>query len=146
MDDLLDLNWSSPTSSTAQKHTPQPQKPRDAFSDLLNTNTAPKPVDISKLSLLEQQRMKQQQQQQQPSSASGSPWLTPIQATTPNSSTTPKYSPSATPPPPVAPTTSFLGQTSTTSTTSSSFEDLLNPFGANSKKVNQDRSTPLNQL
>lgn len=149
MDDLLDLNWSAPTSSTQanKPQAPRSQKPRDAFADLLNT--PPKPVDTSKLSLLEQQRLKAQQQQ--PPSTSGSPWLTPIQANTPKLSTTPRYSPTATPSPPAAAlahtTASSLRQNSITSASSSSMEDLLNPFASNNnKKVNQDRGTPLNQL
>jgi hypothetical protein len=138
MDDLLDLNWSAPASSTVKQPVPKAPLPKDAFADLLNT--PPKPVDSSKLSMVEQQRMQQQRQQ---SSTPSSPWLTPIQATTPSSST-PKYNSSATPPS----TASFLEtKHSTSNTTSSSFEDLLNPFGSNnSKKLNQDRNTPLNQL
>lgn len=131
MDDLLDLNWSSPSSSSVKPSAPIPQKPRDAFADLLNTT--PKPVDTSKLSLVEQQRM-------QKSNASNSPWLTPIQASTPltsaSTSSTPRY---ATPPP-----SSFLETKPSSNTTS--FEDLLSPFGNSSIKTPNDRNTPLNQL
>lgn len=135
MDDLLDLNWSSPSSSSARPSAPKPQKPqkpRDAFADLLNTT--PKPVEISNLSLVEQQRMQQ-------SNVSNSPWLTPVQASapiTPTSRTsTPRY---PTPPPP----SSFLDIKQSSS--KASFEELLSPFGGNSIKPQSDRNTPLNQL
>jgi hypothetical protein len=139
MDDLLDLNWSAPSSSnTVKQPIPTSQKPKDAFADLLSTT--PKPVDVSKLSLIERQRM---QQQQQASSTLSSPWLTPTQAITPVSSTTNTARSS--------PTSSHLKAVHNhkplaASATSSSFEDLLNPFGSSNKKLDQDRNTPLNQL
>lgn len=140
MDDLLDLNWSAPSSSnTVKQPVPTSQKPKDAFANLLSTT--PKPVDISKLSLIEQQRI---QQQQRTSSHSSSPWLTPTQATTPASSTgnTAKSSPTSLHMKATHTNKHLAPSTSTTT----SFEDLLNPFGGISKNLDQDKNTPLNQL
>ncbi|KAL9539078.1 hypothetical protein MBANPS3_010478 [Mucor bainieri] len=144
MDDLLDLSWSAPASSTPKQQPPQqPQKPKDAFADLLSSSTSrPKPVDVSKLSLVERQKLQQQQQQQQqPSSSTSSPWLTPTRATTPLSPSNPtsRYTP---------PSSSLLEAKqapSASNTNASSFENLLDPFGS-SKRQADDRSTPLNQL
>lgn len=138
MDDLLDLSWSAPSTAVKQQPSQKPEKPKDAFADLLSSSTAPKPVDVSKLSLIERQKL--QQQQQQPSNSS-SPWLTPTQATTPlsPSNNTSRYTPSS---------SSILEAKqapSTSNTNSSSFENLLDPFGS-SKRQTDDRSTPLNQL
>lgn len=135
MDDLLDLSWSAP-SSTIKQTTQKPEKPKDAFADLLSTT--PKPVDTSKLSLVERQKL--QQQQKQPSNSS-SPILTPIRATTPASPSinTSRYTPSS--------TSKFeVKLAPTANTNSSSFENLLDSFGSINKKQNEDRSTPLNQL
>ncbi|KAI7868369.1 uncharacterized protein EV154DRAFT_136345 [Mucor mucedo] len=136
MDDLLDLNWSSPTSSSVRPSAPKPQKPRDAFADLLNTT--PKPVDTSKLSLAEQQRMQQ-------SNGTHSPWLTPTQApatlASASRSSTPGYS--TTPPPATA---VYSNSDLTQSSNKASFENLLSPFSGNSTKTQSDRNTPLNQL
>jgi hypothetical protein len=137
MDDLLDLNWSAPSSSnTIKQPVPTSQKPKDAFASLLSTT--PKPVDISKLSLIERQRM----QQQKASSTSSSPWLTPTQATTPVSSTanTARSSPTA------SHLKAVHSNKPLATATTSSFEDLFNPFGSNNKKLDEDRNTPLNQL
>ncbi|GAN10180.1 UBA/TS-N domain-containing protein [Mucor ambiguus] len=139
MDDLLDLSWSAPASSTVKPQpSQQPQKPKDAFADLLSSSTTPKPVDISKLSLVERQKL--QQQQQQPSNTS-SPWLTPTQATTPLSPSnhTSRYTP------PSSSTLEAKQAPSASDTNTSSFENLLDPFGS-SKRQTDDRSTPLNQL
>lgn len=152
MDDLLDLNWSSPASSNVKQPTPKVQKPKDAFADLLSTT--PKPVDTSKLSLIEQQQLQQQQQQQrqQQQSPSGSSWLTPTQATTPTFSSTPLSStPISATPVSSGPKYAHSSQSSflehkQSSTTASSFEDMLNPFGGNTKRAEQGRNTPLNQL
>ncbi|KAL7329899.1 auxilin-like clathrin-binding protein required for normal clathrin function [Mucor circinelloides] len=138
MDDLLDLSWSAPSTAVKQQPSQKPEKPKDAFADLLSSSTTPKPVDVSKLSLIERQKL--QQQQQQPSNSS-SPWLTPTQATTPlsPSNNTSRYTPSS---------SSILEAKqapSTSNTNSSSFENLLDPFGS-SKRQTDDRSTPLNQL
>lgn len=159
MDDLLDLSWSEPKASSVSQPVKKTQGPRDAFADLLNTS--PKPVDKTKLSLLEQQRLQQQQQNQEKSNTS-SPWLIPTQAATPPStiplSSTPisssTYSPTSFSSVPIAsvrPTqtnSSLLGSnlSTKTTTTTSSFEDLLNPFGSNIRKNEQGRNTPLNQL
>ncbi|KAF1796921.1 hypothetical protein V8B55DRAFT_1484136 [Mucor lusitanicus] len=139
MDDLLDLSWSAPSSSAVKQQPPQkPQKPKDAFADLLSSSTTPKPVDISQLSLVERQKL--QQQQQQPSNTS-SPWLTPTQATTPLSPSnhTSRYTP------PSSSTLEAKQAPSANNTNTSSFENLLDPFGS-SKRQTDDRSTPLNQL
>ncbi|KAK4514482.1 uncharacterized protein ATC70_002079 [Mucor velutinosus] len=139
MDDLLDLSWSAPSSSTVKQQPPQkPEKPKDAFADLLSSSTASKPVDISKLSLVERQKL--QQQQQQPSNTS-SPWLTPTQGTTPLSPSnhTSGYIP------PSSSTLEAKQTPSANNTNASSFENLLDPFGS-SKRQTDDRSTPLNQL
>ncbi|CEP18967.1 hypothetical protein [Parasitella parasitica] len=144
MDDLLDLSWSEPPRSsssstfTAQKSSQtKPEKPKDAFADLLATT--PKPVDISKLSLIERQKL--QQQQQQPSNTS-SPWLTPIQATTPISP--PNNTSRLTPPP--ALTSPAINKAPISNTNSSSFENLLSSFGSNNRNQDAGKSTPLNQL
>lgn len=158
MDDLLDLSWSAPKASSVKQPVKKTQEPRDAFADLLNTS--PKPVDKTKLSLLEQQRLQQQQNQEK--SNTSSPWLIPTQAATPPStvplSSTPisssTYSPtsfSSVPIASVGPThtnSSLLGSNlpAKSTTTTSSFEDLLNPFGSNIRKNEQGRNTPLNQL
>ncbi|KAI9470080.1 MAG: hypothetical protein EXX96DRAFT_588728 [Benjaminiella poitrasii] len=137
MDDLLDLNWSAP-SSTVKQSIPK-EKPEDAFADLLSTPS--KPADISKLSLIEQQLLKQQQQQN-----SESPWLTPIQASPlPKASALPKDNTSTYTP---SPTASFSENNKQKPPTSSlSFDNLLDPFGTNTeKKQDQNRNTPLNQL
>lgn len=134
MDDLLDLNWSSPAPSNVKQPVRKTQKPKDAFADLLNSTS--KPVDTSKLSLAEQQQM---QQSNNSSNMSNSPWLTPIKASTPvNSNPTPSPLRSISP--------STFTETIQSSTTTSSFEDLLNPFGNSNKKANHDKNTPLNQL
>lgn len=153
MDDLLDLSWSAPKAPSVNQPVKKAPEPRDAFADLLNTS--PKPVDKSKLSLFEQQRLQQEKGER------SSPWLTPTQAYTPPSTTplsaTPissstPYSPSYSSVPISAVkascnTSSLLAsnQSSKPSATSS-FEDLLNPFGSNSKRSEQGRNTPLNQL
>jgi hypothetical protein len=150
MDDLLDLNWTAPASPRVNQPTPKAQRPKDAFSDLLSTT--PKPVDTSKLSLLEHQQLQQQRQQQ---STNGSPWLTPTQATTPLSSTPKSSTPISTTPLTATPVSSGPRNAHITQTSSflepkqsltSSFEDLLNPFGSNTKRAEQGRNTPLNQL
>ncbi|KAI7899531.1 uncharacterized protein BX663DRAFT_478483 [Cokeromyces recurvatus] len=131
MDDLLDLNWSTPTSVVKQ---PIPkEKPKDAFADLLST--PPKPIDISKLSLIEQQKLKQQQN-------SDSSWLTPAQTTMLNkTSETPKSTSTYT----SSPTSSF-SETHKPKQPNLSFDNLLDPFGNNVKKQDQSKNTPLNQL
>lgn len=134
MDDLLDLNWSSPTSTT-RPSAPKPQKPRDAFADLLNTPS--KPVDTSKLSLAEQQRRQQE-------NTSYSPWLTPTQAPATINSTSRSSTPRYPTPPPA--TTVYSSLDLSQSSTKGSFEDLLSPFSSQSTKTQSDRNTPLNQL
>lgn len=139
MDDLLDLSWSAPSASPSRQQPPHKvDKPKDAFADLLSSSATPKPVDVSKLSLVERQKL--QQQQQQPSNTS-SPWLTPTQATTPLSPSngTPRYTP------PSSSTLEAKQAPKASNTNASSFENLLDPFGS-SKRQADDRSTPLNQL
>ncbi|KAG2234384.1 hypothetical protein INT48_003611 [Thamnidium elegans] len=131
MDDLLDLNWSSSAPSNVKQPVPKPQKPRDAFSDLLNSPS--KPVDTTKLSLVEQQRLQQ--------NSNTSPWLTPIQSSPINSNPISLSSRNGSPKLPT------IADTMQSSNTTSSFEDLLNPFGTNIKKpTTPDRNTPLHQL
>ncbi|OBZ91363.1 UBA domain-containing protein 7 [Choanephora cucurbitarum] len=133
MDDLLDLNWSSNTNATS---TPPPSsssikldsKPKDAFADLLSTPA--KPVDVTKLSMLEQQRLRQQQQQ--PS------WASPQRSTTPLSQHTMTPSPKSS----AAPSPSL----SATTNTKSSLDDLLGSFGTPKKQNQPDKHMPLNQL
>ncbi|RCH80292.1 hypothetical protein CU098_002022, partial [Rhizopus stolonifer] len=138
MDDLLDLNWSAPSSSP--KPTPPSSKPKDAFADLLSTN---KPAEAPKLSLLEQQKCQQ----------NTSPWLTPIQANTsiptqtniPSQANTPvrANTPTSRTTLSDAPSPS-LSTLEVNKTTTSSFEDLLDPFG--NKKPTQEKNTSLNQI
>lgn len=131
MDDLLDLNWSSPAPSNVKQPVPKPQKPRDAFSDLFNSPS--KPVDTAKLSLVDQQRLQQ--------NSSTSPWLTPIQSSPVHSNPISLSSRDA------SPKLATISDTMQPSNTSSSFEDLLNPFGTNTRKpTTPDRNTPLHQL
>ncbi|KAI9243050.1 hypothetical protein EDC94DRAFT_631997, partial [Helicostylum pulchrum] len=131
MDDLLDLNWSSPAPSNVKQPVPKPQKPRDAFSDLFNSPS--KPVDTTKLSLMEQQRLQQ--------NSSTSPWLTPTQSSPVHSNPISLSSRDG------SPKLATISDTMQPSNTTSSFEDLLNPFGTNTKKpTTPDRNTPLHQL
>lgn len=153
MDDLLDLNW---VDSNTKQNTPSPstakEGPKDAFADLLSKPTK-KPVDISKLSLLERQKLQQQEQ-----SKSLASWkTTPPSATTSHNSTTP-LSPSIIPLT-ATPSPTVLSNNSNPSTVKkpnsfvnnddkgSSFDNLMNSFPLNvSKNRTQDRNTPLNQL
>lgn len=156
MDDLLDLSWSAPKAPSVNQPSKKAQEPRDAFAGLLNTS--PKPVDKSKLSLIEQQRL-QQQQQRERSTSNSSPWLTPTQASTPPLTTTPLSATpiSSSPSYSSVPISAVKANNNNTSSlltsnqpskpaATSSFEDLLNPFGSNSKRSEQGRNTPLNQL
>ncbi|KAI8349392.1 hypothetical protein BD560DRAFT_484825 [Blakeslea trispora] len=135
MDDLLDLNWSSntatPPPSSSSSSVKLDTKPKDAFADLLSTPA--KPVDVSKLSMLEQQRLKQQQQQQQQPS-----WASPQRSATPLSQNTMTPSPKSS----AAPSPSLSANTNT----KSSLDDLLGSFGTPKKQGQQDKNMPLNQL
>jgi hypothetical protein len=151
MDDLLDLNWTETKQPVIQKK--KEEKPKDAFASLLPSSS--RQPDISKLSLAEQQ---QRMRANNSSSNQSSPWLTPLQASTPVQSlaSTPQHS--STPLRTLTPSNVRSSPTSNYSTpplqqqqktqansqSSPSFGDLLDPFGG--KKASQDKHTPLNQL
>ncbi|KAI9251715.1 hypothetical protein BY458DRAFT_523566 [Sporodiniella umbellata] len=124
MDDLLDLSWSSkPTTINKTEK-------KDAFASLLPTSNNAKPIDNSKLSLLEQQRKQSMNSWSSPTSTNAS-----LKPTLSNSSNTMFAQ--------KPPVTSL---TSAKTSGSSTFEDLLNPFATTKKDSNDNRNTPINQL
>ncbi|KAI8890223.1 hypothetical protein K501DRAFT_328607 [Backusella circina FSU 941] len=148
MDDLLDLNWTETKKPVIQKK--KEEKPKDAFADLLPSSPRQQ-LDISKLSLSEQQQ--RMRNGNTSSSTQSSPWLTPLQASTPVQSSVSTPQQSSTPLRTLTPnnvqsssnySTPPLQQQQQKTQSSSSFGDLLDPFG--SKKASQDKNTPLNQL
>ncbi|RCH85965.1 hypothetical protein CU097_004530 [Rhizopus azygosporus] len=123
MEDLLDLSWSSTTSTLKDNKKQQPAQKKDAFADLLAIGSNSKDEKPTLSSLAEQKR----HQHQAWATATRSEPLTPT-----------KHTPSQLTPPSSQPA-------STHSSKPFSFDDLLNPFGT-SNKTDSGKSTPLNQL
>lgn len=124
MEDLLDLSWSSTTSTLKDNKKQQPAQKKDAFADLLAIGSNSKEDEKPTLSSLAEQKRRQHQA-----------WAT---ATRSEPLTPTKHTPSQLTPPSSQPA-------STHSSKPFSFDDLLNPFGT-SNKTDSGKSTPLNQL
>ncbi|CAO3670606.1 unnamed protein product [Rhizopus microsporus] len=124
MEDLLNLSWSSTTSTLKDNKKQQPVQKKDAFADLLTIGSNSKDDEKPTLSSLAEQKRHQHQA-----------WAT---ATRSEPLTPTKHTPSQHTPPPSQ-------SASTHSNKPVSFDNLLNPFGT-SNKTNSGKSTPLNQL